>query len=348
MGRLWQIRMSVSRGRAASLRTCCSRQSSIDRNSNDDQAEDDCREQQQPAPILARLAQSTDEMSAIVIGDNCDDSITSSTADSDDCQKSPETIVRSTCHPEKHACRKWKWYRCRGGESTGSPFVKKAENGIQLPISELAVQVGRSGPSCDSEREEGSDHRPCGRDCRILVPRIAVAGSEYCRQNVGTTKCWQWRAIENCEEEKPQCSQVAEHRGQSCPRFRLAFWMKAFNMGAIYQLCWTILRTAFSAPGATPFPRGVKRRIAIKPESGVRSHVSYPESAMHPRCVASRRGAQVENWLPAKISEAALLPNRSCQSAYYDPFLAQPRDRLLSNPDAYLRSPCALSFPANS
>src|SRR5437899_342298 len=178
MGRLWQIRMSVSRGRAASLRTCCSRQSSIDRNSNDDQAEDDCREQQQPAPILARLAQSTDEMSAIVIGDNCDDSITSSTADSDDCQKSPETIVRSTCHPEKHACRKWKWYRCRGGESTGSPFVKKAENGIQLPISELAVQVGRSGPSCDSEREKGSDHRTCCRNCRILVPRIAVAGSE--------------------------------------------------------------------------------------------------------------------------------------------------------------------------
>src|SRR5438876_1121549 len=215
MGRLWQIRMSVSRGRAASLRTCCSRQSSIDRNSSDDQAEDDCREQQQPAPILARLAQSAYEMSAIVIGDNCDDSITSSTADGHDCQKSPETIVRSTCRPEKHACRKWKWYRCRGGESTGSPFVKKAENGIQLPISELAVQVGRSGPSCDSEREEGSDHRPCCRDCRILVPRIAVTGSENCRQDVGAAKCWQWRAIENREEEKPQCSQVAEHRGQS-------------------------------------------------------------------------------------------------------------------------------------
>ena len=131
-----------------------------------------------------------------------------------------------------------------------------------------------------------------------------------------------------------------------CPRFRLAFWMKTFNMGAIYQLCWTILRTAFSAPGATPFPRGVKRRIAIKPESGVRSDVSYPESAMHPRCVASRRSAQVENWLPAKISGALLLPNRSCPSAYYDPFLAQPRDRLLPNPDTYLRSPCALSFPA--
>jgi len=204
-------------GAPATLRTRCSHQSSVDCNSSDDQAEDDCREQQQPAPILARLAQSAYEMSAIVIGDNCDDSITSSTADSHDCQKSPEAVVRSTCRPEKHACRKWKWYRCRSGESTGSPFVKKAENGIQLPISELAVQVGRSGPSCDSEREKGSDHRPCCRDCRILVPRIAVAGSENCRQNVGAAKCWQGRAIENCEEEKPQRSQVAEHRGNAMP-----------------------------------------------------------------------------------------------------------------------------------
>ena len=158
MGRLWQIRMSVSRGRAASLRTCCSRQSSIDRNSNDDQAEDDCREQQQPAPILARLAQSTDEMSAIVIGDNCDDSITSSTADRHDGQKSPEAVVRSTCRPEKHACRKWKWYRCRDGETTGTPFLEKAKNGIQLSISEPAVQVRQSGLPCDSEREVCPDH----------------------------------------------------------------------------------------------------------------------------------------------------------------------------------------------
>ena len=44
-----------------------------------------------------------------------------------------------------------------------------------------------------------------------------MAGSENCRQNVGAAKCWQRRAIENCEEEKPQCSQVAEHRGQSVP-----------------------------------------------------------------------------------------------------------------------------------
>src|SRR5205809_5213227 len=129
------------------------------------------------AQILARRAQSAYEIPAIVIANDCDDSITSSTADGHDCQKSPETIVRSTCRPEKHACRKWKWYRRRGGESTGSPFVKKAENGIQLPISELAVQVGRSGPSCDSEREEGSDHRPCCRDCR----------------NTRTTDCGDWQ-----------------------------------------------------------------------------------------------------------------------------------------------------------
>src|SRR5947208_1414500 len=350
MGRLWQIRMSVSRGRAASLSTRCCREGCIDRNSRDDQAEDDCHEQQQPAPILARLAQSAYEMSAIVIDDNCDDSITSSTADSHDCQKSPEAVDRSTCRPEKHACRKWKWYRCRSGESTGSPFVKKAENGIQLPISELTVQVGRSGPSCDSEREKGSDHRPCCRNCRILVPRIAMAGSENCRQNVGAAECWQGRAIENREEEKPQRSQVAEHRGQSVPPIPSGILDEDVQHGRNLSTLPEDFENSifFSRNYAVPSEAGLKRRIAIKPESGVRSNVSYPESAMHPRCVASRRCAQVENWLPAKISEALWLPNRSCPSAYYDPFLAQPRDRLLPTPDAYLRSPCALSFPANS
>src|SRR5437773_1137631 len=35
--------------------------------------------------------------------------------------------------------------------------------------------------------------------------------------DVGAAKCWQRRAIENREEEKPQCSQVAEHRGDAVP-----------------------------------------------------------------------------------------------------------------------------------
>src|SRR5437870_157744 len=273
----------------AASRTCCSRQSSIDRNSSDDQAEDDCREQQQPALILARLAQSAYEMSAIVIGDNCDDSITSSTADSDDCQKSPETIVRSTCHPEKHACRKWKWYRCRGGESTGSPFVKKAENGIQLPISELAVQVGRSGPSCHSECEECSDHRPYCRNCRILVPRIAVAGSENCRQDVGAAKCWQRRAIENREEEKPQCSQVAEHRGDAVP----TMWPCILDDNVqhernIYQLCWTILRTALCSSRSYALQRAEDIEYSARAISEPLSRNLEFTSAAHLPSVASR------------------------------------------------------------
>ena len=198
-------------------------------------------------------------MSAIVIGDNCDDSITSSTADSHDGQKSPETIVRSTCHPEKHACRKWKWHRCRGGESTGSPFVKKAENGIQLPISELAVQVGRSGPSCDSEREKAPITDPTVATAaysyhglRWLAARIAVRMS-------GPPNVGRGELSRIARKKSPSAPKWRNIEVTPCPRFRLAFWMKAFNMGAIYQLCWTILRTAFSAPGATPFPRGVKR-----------------------------------------------------------------------------------------
>src|ERR1019366_388394 len=91
--------------------------------------------------------------------------------------------------------------------------TKKAENRIQFSISELAVQVSRSGFPCDSERKVCPGHRSCCGNCRILVPPIAVAGSENCRQDVGASKCWQGRDIEHREEEKPQCSQVAEHRG---------------------------------------------------------------------------------------------------------------------------------------
>lgn len=99
-----------------------------------------------------------------------------------------DNAIRSSCRREKHACGKWKRYRRRDGKSTGAPFVKKTENGIQLPISEFAVQVSQSGPSCDSEREVGSDHRPCCCNSCVLVPRIALASSENCRQDVGTSK----------------------------------------------------------------------------------------------------------------------------------------------------------------
>ncbi len=100
-------------------------------------------------------------------------------------------------------------------KSTGPPFVKKAEYGIQLPISKLALQVCRSGLPRDSEREVCTDHRPRRCDCCILVPGIAVGGGENCRQDVGTSKCRQRRAIEYRQEEKPQRSQVAEHRGKT-------------------------------------------------------------------------------------------------------------------------------------
>src|ERR1019366_9093184 len=37
-----------------------------------------------------------------------------------------------------------------------------------------------------------------------------------------------------------------------CPRSGVAFWMKMFNMNAIYQLCWTTLGAAFAPLAATP------------------------------------------------------------------------------------------------
>src|SRR5579864_231847 len=67
-------------------------------------------------------------MATIVIRDDCDECVTGTSANSHDWQKSPDTVVRSTCRREKHAGGKRERYRRRNGKSTGAPFVKKAEN----------------------------------------------------------------------------------------------------------------------------------------------------------------------------------------------------------------------------
>jgi hypothetical protein len=122
--------------------TCCRRQSSVEHNSSYDQAEEDGREQQQPAPILAWVAQSADEMSSIVVGNDCDGSVTGSPANRYDRYKPPNAVLRSTCCREKDACRKRKRHCRRDRKSTGASSVEISKNDIQLAMSELAVQVG--------------------------------------------------------------------------------------------------------------------------------------------------------------------------------------------------------------
>src|ERR1700683_1749591 len=39
-----------------------------------------------------------------------------------------------------------------------------------------------------------------------------MASGENCREDIGASKCWQRRAIENGKEEETECSQVTEHR----------------------------------------------------------------------------------------------------------------------------------------
>jgi hypothetical protein len=91
--------------------------------------------------ILGRMAQNTDEMASIVIGDDRDECVTYTPANDHYRQKSPDTIVGSTCGREEHACGHRNRYRRGDGKSAGAPFMKEVENGIQLPMPELAVQV---------------------------------------------------------------------------------------------------------------------------------------------------------------------------------------------------------------
>lgn len=87
------------------------------------------------------MAQNTDEMASIVIGDDRDECVTYTPANDYYRQKSPDTVVGSTCGREEHACGHRNRYRRGDGKSTGAPFMKEVENGIQLPMPELAVQV---------------------------------------------------------------------------------------------------------------------------------------------------------------------------------------------------------------
>jgi len=87
------------------------------------------------------MAQNTDEMASIVIGDDHDGCVTCTPANHHYRQKSPETVVGSTCGREEHACGHRNRYHCGDGKSTGAPFMKEVENGVQLPMPELAVLV---------------------------------------------------------------------------------------------------------------------------------------------------------------------------------------------------------------
>ena len=56
--------------------SCCRHESFIHRNSGQDHGEDDRCEEQKPAPVLDWMAQNTDKMAAIVIGDDGDECVT--------------------------------------------------------------------------------------------------------------------------------------------------------------------------------------------------------------------------------------------------------------------------------
>ena len=191
-------------------------------------------------------------MASIVIGDNCDQRVTCTSANGYHRQKSPDAVVRSPCGCEKHACRHRNRYRRGDGKSPGAPFMKEVENGIQFPMAELAVQVGRSGFSCESERQVCSDHRSRRCNCRILVPRVTVAGSKDRRQDVGTSECGQWRAIDNSKGEKSQCAQVAKHCRNTVARVRFGILDEdvkhEFNISTSLDSFWSSGRLVAPMP----------------------------------------------------------------------------------------------------
>lgn len=71
-----------------------------------------------------------------------------------------------------------------------------------------------------------------------------MAGGENCRENIGASKCWQGRTIENGEEEESERSQMAEHRRNTMSTTRRGFWNEDVHTSSIYQLRQILLGAA--------------------------------------------------------------------------------------------------------
>ena len=86
----------------------CSREPPIHQDSSHDDDEDDGRKREKPSPILDGMAQNTDKMAAIVIGDDGDERVTRAPADGHYREKLSGGIFRSAGGGEEQARRKWK------------------------------------------------------------------------------------------------------------------------------------------------------------------------------------------------------------------------------------------------
>jgi hypothetical protein len=154
-------------------------------------------------------------MTPVEIRSDGDSGISSGAANGDNSQIFSRVVAGSACCRENHAGGEWERNSGRGDQSPGAPFLEYFQERGYFTISKLAVQISRSGLTCESEREISADNRAGRGDGCILVPWIAVTAGENRDQYIRAAKCRQWGAIQDREKEEPQGSQVSEYRGEA-------------------------------------------------------------------------------------------------------------------------------------
>ena len=151
-------------------------QSFIDYNPDGDCTSNDRSGEQQPAPVLSRVPEHTDELMSIMVSKDGDERIAQSPAEQDYGEVFPGRVSRSTCGGEEYAGGE-KRNGSGHDESPGPPPFEQSLNTWHAIASELAVQICNTRPARQPERDICSNQRPRCRNGCILVPWVVMTRS---------------------------------------------------------------------------------------------------------------------------------------------------------------------------
>jgi hypothetical protein len=131
-----------------------------------------------------------------------------------------------------------------------------------------------------ASEEVFANHRSCRCNCRILIPRIAVAVRKNFRQEVRASKCRSGELSTMASKKSPHAPKWRNIEVKPWPRRGVACWRKMFDTNPLYPLCWAAfgsnrsssgsydlrfsdrLRVEGSASGAAPI-RATPKRVTL-------------------------------------------------------------------------------------
>ena len=93
-------------------------------------------------------------------------------------------------------------------------MLKQFQEFRELALLEFLVQVSRASRSRQAESQVCTNHRSSGRRSSVLPPQRPMTCRKHSGEDIGATKCREWRAIEDCQKEKACRPQMLQRREQ--------------------------------------------------------------------------------------------------------------------------------------